>query len=157
MIIQAITPERRKEVNTLLKNKWNCPPIVSRGRALDATTFPGFISLHNNKISGLVTYNIEHNECEIVTLDSFEKNKGIGTALINSVLAVAKENACHRLWLITTNDNINAIRFYQRRGFDLVAIYFNAIEQARKIKPSIPLTGMDDIPIKHELEFEIRL
>ena len=157
MTIQAITKEYRKEVNTILKNEWNCPPVVSRGRALDATTFPGFISLSNNKISGIVTYNIEHNECEIVTLDSFEKNMGIGTALINAVLAVAKEKACHRLWLITTNDNINAIRFYQRRGFDLIAVHVNAIEESRKIKPSIPLIGMDGIPIKHELEFEIRL
>ena len=157
MIIIAITSEYREEVNTILKNEWACPPIVSRGRVLDATSFPGFIFLNNNKISGLVTYNIEFNECEIVTLDSFEENMGIGTALINSVLAAAKEKFCNRIWLITTNDNTKAIRFYQRRGFDLVAIHINAIEQARKIKPSIPLFGIDNIPIKHEVEFEVRL
>ena len=157
MIIKAITPEYREEVNFILKNEWACPPVVSRGRALDATIFPGFISLVNNKINGLVTYNIELNECEIVTLDSLNENMGIGTALIESVLTVAKDLSCSRLWLITTNDNIKAIRFYQRRGFDLIAIHVNAIEQARKIKTSIPLIGIDNIPIKHELEFEIRL
>ena len=157
MVIQTITTEYREEVNTILKKEWNCPPVVSRGRAIDATVLPGFISLIDNEISGFVTYNIENSECEIVTLDSFEKKMGIGTALIDSVLAVAKENFCRRIWLITTNDNTNAIRFYQRKGFDLIAIHFNAIEQSRKIKPSIPFIGIDNIPIKHELEFEMRI
>jgi len=157
MKIQCISAEYRGAVNKILKDEWNCPPSVSRGKAIDTTILPGFISLSDNKISGVITYNIEGHECEIVTLNSLEENKGIGTALINAAVAVAKENGCHRLWLITTNDDIGAIRFYQRKGFDLAAAYINAIEKAREIKPSIPLIGMNNISIKHELEFEIKL
>ncbi len=69
----------------------------------------------------------------------------------------AQKNCCKRIWLITTNDDINAIRFYQKKGFDLKAAHINAIEHSRKLKPTIPLIGMHNIPIKHELEFEILL
>jgi ribosomal protein S18 acetylase RimI-like enzyme len=36
------------------------------------------------------------------------------------------------------NENIKAIRFYQKRGFHISNIYINAMEGARKIKPEIP-------------------
>ncbi|MNV93512.1 hypothetical protein D3C71_1882140 [compost metagenome] len=61
------------------------------------------------------------------------------------------------MWLITSNDNTRAIRFYQKRGLDLKAVHRDAITEARKLKPSIPLIGMDGIPIRHELEFELTL
>lgn len=155
--IQAINREYREAVNKILKDEWGCPPSISRGKAIDTTILPGFISLSENKINGVVTYNIENSECEIVTLNSFEENKGIGTALICMVITAAKEKCCNRIWLITTNDDVGAIRFYQKKGFDLVAAHINAIDASRKLKPSIPLIGMHNIPIKHELEFEMRL
>lgn len=108
-------------------------------------------------IKGVVTYKIENSECEIVTLNSFEENKGVGTVLVHAVLDVAKKCKCKRLWLITTNDDINAIHFYQKKGFDLAAAHINAMGISRQLKPSIPLIGLDHIPIKHELEFEINL
>ena len=62
-----------------------------------------------------------------------------------------------RAWLITTNDNLDAIRFYQRRGFTIATVHAGAIEQSRTIKPSIPLVGSYGIPIRDEIEFEMLL
>jgi hypothetical protein len=59
--------------------------------------------------------------------------------------------------LITTNDNIDAIRFYQRRGMRLVAVHRDAVDDARRAKPSIPMIGEYGIPIHDELEFELQL
>lgn len=157
MNIQAIDAKNRNAVNAILKKEWNCPPSVSRGKAIDTTVLQGFISLSENKISGIITYDIENSECEIVTLNSYEENKGVGTALINAVHSVAKANKCSRIWLVTTNDDINAIRFYQIKGFEWIALHVNAMDISRKIKPSIPLIGMYHIPVKHELEFEMKL
>jgi len=113
--------------------------------------------LTDGEVKGIITYNIENNECEIVSLDSLCENVGIGSALINQVVNEAKINGCRRVWLITTNDNTHAIRYYQKRGFDMVAIHRNAVKESRKIKPQIPMTGFDGIPILHEIEFEMRL
>lgn len=157
MYLQEINNEYRDEVNRILAEEWNCPPSISRGKVIDTTILPGFLYIEDEVIKGVITYNIVNEECEVVTLNSFDENKGIGTALINAVRDNAIKNNCKRLWLITTNDDINAIRFYQKKGFELKAAHINAMEISRKLKPSIPLIGMDNIPIKHELEFEIGL
>jgi ribosomal protein S18 acetylase RimI-like enzyme len=64
-------------------------------------------------------------------------------------------NRCSRVWLVTTNDNTYAIRFYQKQGFNICNIYLNTINKSRELKPEIPLKGFDDIPILHEIEFEL--
>jgi len=156
MNIQPITTEHREKVKEIIQNEWG-NPIFSRGKTTDVTTLPGFISFSSDSINGVITYYISDLECEIITLNSFEENKGIGTLLLHEVVSVAKQYGCHRLWLVTTNDNINAIRFYQKKRFNLVALHVDAIDEARIVKPCIPLIGMDKIPIKHELEFEMRL
>jgi GNAT superfamily N-acetyltransferase len=157
MYIHEISEKYRNTVNQILMKEWHCPPSVSKGNIIDTTNLPGLLCIKDDKIKGVVTYHFENDECEIVTLNSFEENVGIGTTLINGVLDIARNANCKRLWLITTNDDTNAIRFYQKKGFDLKATYINSMEISRKLKPSIPLIGMDNIPIKHELEFEIIL
>lgn len=82
-------------------------------------------------ITGLVTFHMENSGCEIVSLDSKAENQGIGTKLVQLVIEKAKEKHCSRVWLITTNENIRAIRFYQKRGFDMKAIHRNAVEDTR--------------------------
>ncbi len=157
MYLQEINKDYRDAVNQILKDEWHCPPSISKGKVIDTTILPGFLIIEDEVIKGVVTFNIANEECEIVTLNSFEENRGIGTTLIKAVLDAAQKENCKRLWLITTNDDINAIRFYQKKGFDLKAAHINAIELSRKLKPSIPFIGMDNIPIKHEIEFEIIL
>lgn len=157
MQLQEINEHYRDEVNRILREQWHCPPSVSKGKVIDTTTLPGFLYMEEERIKGVATYQVEDLECEIVTLNSFEENRGIGTAMIKRILEVARKSGCRRVWLITTNDDVHAIRFYQRQGFELVAAHINAMEHSRMLKPSIPHIGMDDIPIKHELEFEILL
>jgi N-acetylglutamate synthase-like GNAT family acetyltransferase len=105
----------------------------------------------------LLTYRIEGKAREIVTIDSTSKGEGIGTALIHSVRDVAKGKGCRKLWLVTTNDNLEALGFYQRRGFHLVALYPNALEASRKLKPQISMKAANGIPIRDELELQHEL
>jgi Acetyltransferases len=156
-IVKPVTSECQSEVNALLKREWDCPPCISRGRAIDTRTLPGFVALIDDVLAGVITYNMLDGECEIMTLNSLVENIGIGTALINAVKEAAIEAHCTRLWLITTNDDTEAIRFYQIKGFDLVAVHMNAMALSRKMKPSIPMTGNHGIPIKHEFEFEMNI
>jgi len=70
---------------------------------------------------------------------------------------MAMNAECRRLWLITTNDNLRALGFYQKRGMTLVAVYRNAMEAARRLKPQIPMIGQNGIPLKDEIELEMVL
>ncbi|MFP4974656.1 GNAT family N-acetyltransferase [Paenibacillus sp. CN-4] len=131
--------------------------MVSRGTLHHLGELPGYAALANGRVQGCIFYRIGGERCEIVSLDSRMENAGAGTALIRSVIETAQAAGCRTVWLITSNDNTKAIRFYQKRGFDLTAVHRDAITEARKLKPSIPLTGNDGIPIRHEIEFEYRL
>ncbi|MGL5315052.1 MAG: GNAT family N-acetyltransferase [Peptostreptococcaceae bacterium] len=157
MLIKAISPENRNEANEFIISKWNSTNIAIRGRIFDTSTMDGFILYETNTIIGLVTYRIDEYECEIMTLDSIKENQGYGTILLNKVIEAASYTECTKVKLITTNDNVNAFAFYQKRGFDLVCVYPYTVEYARRLKPSIPMFGDNNIPIKHELEFEIKL
>lgn len=128
---------------------------MAHGTVYRPAGLPGFLAAWDGESAGVVTYHLEGDACEIVTLDSLRPGQGIGTALIEAVRAVAAEAGCRRLWLITTNDNLHALGFYQKRGFRLVAIHAGAVDQARKLKPAIPRLGSDGIPIRDELELEI--
>jgi ribosomal protein S18 acetylase RimI-like enzyme len=92
-----------------------------------------------------------------VTLDAFAERRGVGSALLEDVASLARRRRCRRLWLITTNDNLNALRFYQRRGLRLVAVRPGAVVEARKLKPEIPTMGAEGIPIRDEIELELAL
>ncbi|MBN2240250.1 MAG: GNAT family N-acetyltransferase [Dehalococcoidales bacterium] len=155
--VQAITQKDKEWVSAILKEHWGSNRIVTRGRLFFADENPGFVTVQDSKYTGLITCEFLGDECEITSLNSFIEGKGIGTALITAVKKAAIERGCKRLFLITTNDNTHAIRFYQRYGFTIAAIYPNSLVEARKLKPEIPLTGNDDIPLRDEIEFEIHL
>ena len=157
MEIRAITEKDREWVQSLLHERWGSLRVVSRGRIHQADKLTGFIAHLKEQPKGLITYQIENRDCEIVSLDSLESGRGIGSTLINSIIDLARSENCNRVWLITTNDNTNALRFYQKFGFELVAIHRNAIQESRKLKPEIPEKGNDGIPIRDEIELEIVL
>ena len=83
--------------------------------------------------------------------------QGIGSKLIVQAIEEARARGCKRLFLITTNDNLNALGFYQRRGFEIASIYRGAVNESRKTKPGIPLVGYNNIPLRDEIELEIVL
>ncbi|MEV4512155.1 GNAT family N-acetyltransferase [Dactylosporangium sp. NPDC049525] len=106
---------------------------------------------------GLLTYEIAATGLEIVTIDAVRPHRGIGTALLDAAKAVAADAGCTRLWLITTNDNLDALRFYQRRGLRIRAVHPGAVQRARRRKPQIPEVGGFGIAPHDELELELPL
>lgn len=144
-------------VSQFILEHWGSNKVVSRGEVYYPQDLPGFVALYESEKVGLVTYNIIGSSCEIVTINSIRTSLGVGTALIEAVKNIAVKSGCKRLWLITTNDNLNALRFYQKRGFVLVAVHRNALELSRRLKPEIPVVGDDGIPLRDEIELELML
>ena len=157
MKIGKITEKTREFVSRQIAESWGSVMVVSRGVLHDTRLLNGFVVMENDMLAGYALYNIEGGECELVVLESVVQNHGLGAALISEVKRVATEANCRRVWLITTNDNTHAIRFYQKRGLELAGVRLNVMDEARLLKPQIPPTGDDGIPIKHEFEFEILL
>ena len=141
---------------------WGSDILVTKGKIHRVQDLDGILVYDNGKIIGLGLYKINNpltrikKDCEIVLLETFIQNQGIGTQIIERIKEIAKTKKCRRLWLITSNENINAFRFYQKRGFHISNIYKNAMERSRKIKPEIPKME-NGIAIRDEIEFEIKL
>lgn len=142
-----------------LHRNWRATQISSRGKWFDADSLPGFVAEAGGSRIGLVTHTapVRGGECEVVTLSCSEPGRGAGSLLLRACERVAREGGCSRLFLTTTNDNLHALGFYQRRGWRVVALHRGAMDEARRIKPEIPLVGMNGIPMHDEIELELRL
>lgn len=150
---RSITDTDRDALRAFVSSFWHSERMVARGRLFFPAEQEGFVAEKDGQFIGLITFERSGDTLEITLLDSRQRQQGIGSYLVELALEYAKERQCNRVWLVTTNDNIRAIRFYQKRGFDLVALHRNALEAARLLKPEIPMTGQEGIPIRHELEF----
>ena len=127
-----------------------------RGEVHDVLDLPGFVAEVDGRPAGLLTYRREGRECELAVLVATERHAGVGTALVDTFRAEVAD--CDRVWVVTTNDNLEALRFYQRRGFVLSALRPGAVDDAReRLKPRIGAVGDFGIPLRDELELELRL
>lgn len=156
--VRPLSPADAPWVRELVTQRWGGEAIAVHGELFHPAELPGYVAQRGQSPIGLVTFRFDaERSCEIITLDSVQAGVGVGTALVGAVLRAAEEHACPRVWLVTTNDNLPALRFWQRRGFRLVALHRDAVTRARLRKPSIPTLGHDGIPIRDELELERRL
>jgi ribosomal protein S18 acetylase RimI-like enzyme len=156
--VRALRDDEREWVRTFMRDHWAGETVVVHGVIYEPSTLPGLVAIDDaGERVGLVTYLIEGASCEIVTIDAFVPRSGHGRAMVDAVVAVARDAGCTRLWLITTNDNVRAQAFYRAIGFEVTAIRPGAVDDSRKLKPSIPLVSEDGVPITDEVELERRL
>jgi len=156
--VRPLTTDDQPWVRDVVARDWGSPLVVSPSGLRDVSGLPGFVAISDDARVGLVTYEIDaRHDCEVVTLDSYLPGAGVGTALLNKVRDHAVSAGCVRLWLTTTNDNTAALRFYQRRGWNLVALHRDVLAEWRKLKPDMSLLGIDGIPMRHALELELQI
>lgn len=155
--IRPITDADRTWARQFMIEHWGGEDMVVHGRVFRPHEHEGFAAFDGDDLLGLATYRIEGAECEVLSLDSLRERQGVGAALMNAVIDAAKRAGCRRLFLITTNDNLNALKFYQKRGFQLVAVRPGVVDESRALKPGIPLIGAHGIPLRDEIELEMAL
>ena len=154
-VVRAVDPGDL-DPEVLARSTWG-DVIASRGRLLRTADLAAVVAEVDGQVAGLATWKRDDDEVELVGLESWVVGRGVGTALMGAVRRAAADAGCDRVWLVTTNDNTRALAFYQRRGWELVAVHLGGVDRSRTLKPSIPWLGDDDIPIRHELELELRL
>ena len=133
--------------------------LVARGGELvDARRHPALIAELDGALVGVLTWILRDGELEALTVHADERWHGVGTALLAAARRVAEASGARRLWLVTTNDNLDAIRFYQRRGLRLAEVRPGAVDRSREtLKPELPATGLYGIPLRDELVFELAI
>lgn len=144
-------------IAAIVRQSWGETRVIAHGQEYDAATLPALIAEADGEVVGVLTYAAGDDECEIVSIDALRRHLGIGTALIDAMVELARDRGWQRIVLTTTNDNLDALRFYQRRGFRLHTLRPGAVDDSRRLKPSIPDLGDYDIPIRDELELVLNI
>ncbi|NUR70093.1 MAG: GNAT family N-acetyltransferase [Hamadaea sp.] len=155
--VRPATSADRAAIAEVLTASWGGTIVVAHGTAYDAAELPALVAERDGRVVGLLTYSVAGEDLEVVSLDAAERRTGVGSALLTAVVEVARRTTLTRVWLVTTNDNLDALRFYQRRGLRIVRVSPGAVDAARALKPSIPETGEHGIPLHDELTLELRL
>ncbi|KRW92955.1 acetyltransferase [Alicyclobacillus tengchongensis] len=157
LVKEPISLEDWSWLRALWTREWGGDTMVSKGRVYCLQDAFAFIAIQNGQRVGAATYVQHGNRCELLSINATLEGTGVGGALLRAVEDKAKALGCEAVEMITSNDNLHALRFYQRRGYRINAVYPGAIDEARAKKPSIPLIGYDDIPIHDEIELIKRL
>jgi ribosomal protein S18 acetylase RimI-like enzyme len=144
--------EDRARVDAFLEER-SAVHVARLGELVDARDHPALVAEEQGRLVGVLTYVIDGDRCEVLTLHAAEQRRGIGRALMQKVQRIGGAAGCNALWLITTNDNLDALRFYQQRGFRLAKLHAGAVDESRRtLKPEIPVKGEYGIFIHDELE-----
>jgi N-acetylglutamate synthase-like GNAT family acetyltransferase len=152
--VRAARPGDRAWIDPFLASV-NATQVARRGELMTPTDHPMLIAEMAGEPIGLATYIVNGALCELLTLHAVTPWAGAGSALLAAIADVARATGCRRLWLVTTNDNVDALRFYQRRGFRIVAVHPGAVDDARRtLKPGIPEIGEHGIPLGDEIVME---
>jgi len=155
--IRAVSDGDRPMLAWLVAELWGSEVVAVHGNALRPAELPGFIAERSRRVVGLLTYQAAGDVLEIVTLNALQRRSGIGTMFIDAAVATARRFGCHEIRLTTTNDNVDALRFYQRRGFRLAELRPGAVDRARQHKPEIPRVGDYGIPLRDEIDLTLRV
>ena len=155
--LRRLTQEDLPRLRQFWIEHWGGEEMLTRGNVYRPEQLDGFLVEEGDEWIGLLTFIVKDGECEVTSLDSLREGQGIGSKLIDRAIEEARAQGCKRLFLITTNDNLNALGFYQKRGLEIAAIYRGAVNESRKRKPGIPLVGYNNIPLRDEIELEMSL
>jgi ribosomal protein S18 acetylase RimI-like enzyme len=147
----------RPTIAWLMVELWGSTLQVVHQTVFSPADLPGLIAERAGRLVGLLTYHADGGVLEVVTLNALERRTGVGTILMEAVAADARQQRCHEIRLTTTNDNLDAVRFYQRRGLRMVALRPGAVDRARLEKPEIPRIGDYGIPLRDEIDLARRV
>jgi ribosomal protein S18 acetylase RimI-like enzyme len=155
--LRRLTQNDLPRLRQFWRENWGDEFVVAHGVIYRPEALDGFVAFDGKEWIGGITYHFSGSDCEIISLDSLREGQGLGTLLIEKAIEAARAKGCQRIFLITTNDNLHALGFYQKRGFELAAVHRGAVNESRKIKPGIPLIGENGIPLRDEIELEMKL
>ena len=154
LVVRRVVERDRPSMKEFLAEHWGDSRLVNTYSDHEGSELPGFIVYVDGFIVGLLTYHLRGDSCELVSINSTMSGHGIGSMMLRSLEDEATQEGCTRIWAITTNDNLQALRFYQKRGYALKAIYENSLAELRQKKPSIPIVGQEGILMRSEVEVE---
>jgi GNAT superfamily N-acetyltransferase len=147
----------RRSLDELLRLRWSDGTVSVRGKLVGVTDVEALGAYVEGRLQGVATWIVEEGNLYLATLNNVTDRRGVSSALLDAMIALGREKRFKVLRALISNDNTRALRFYQRRGFRIVAVHIGIVDMMRRLKPAIPEKGFDGIPMRDEIELEMVL
>src|SRR5215831_7846323 len=154
-LVREATDEDRTVVRDLFSRDFGRTRIVAFGELMDLDQMPALVAVMHAEPAGALAYRLLGDALHIVALatDPMWQRSGVGGHLIAEAELLARRLQLKRLVVATTNDNLPALYFYQRRGYVLIHLEPNSIIHHTQQQVS----GFAGIPVRDEVRLEKKL
>ncbi len=142
------------DVSEWIRRSWGDTVVAVHDTIYDVPELPALVVADGRALLGVLAYAIDADEMEIVSCSAAPVGHGTGRRLVEAAVDLGCARGLRRVWCTTTNDNLAALGFWQALGFAMIELRPNAVEAARRLKPSIPTHGYLGLPIRDELDLE---
>lgn len=147
--IRPALPTDRHEIEEICDRAWGETEIDAFGRTFDVLAGENIIAIAEGKLAGLISLALDRGELAIVLLTVYPQyqGSGMGAALVEAAVGVAADKRLPFIKVATSNDDISALYFYQRRGF----VFYDIEAGALVDHHGEVVSGFADIPVRDEL------
>jgi GNAT superfamily N-acetyltransferase len=155
VLTREATEVERAAALELFRRDFGRTSIASFGEVIPLEETSTIVADMQGDISGALAWKPRDNALQIVALatDPMWQRSGVGGQLLAEAELLARRLKLQRLIVATTNDNLPALHFYQRRGYRLTDFVPGSI--LAHTGPEVP--GFAGIPVRDELRLEKRL
>jgi ribosomal protein S18 acetylase RimI-like enzyme len=124
------------------------------GYTPDVEELPAYVAADDGTIVGAVSYRCAGSVLNLVMLNVLPqwRGRGVVTELITAVLQEARARGVERVFVTVTNDDLPGLGLYQRLGFTITGVLVDRLTEKGRVEP-----GFDGIPVRDEIQLELRL
>src|ERR1700738_3104778 len=154
VLVREATDADRRAARELFQQDFGRTQIVAFGEVMDIDQMPALVAVMHIEPSGALAYRLMGNALHIVALatDPMWQRSGVGGHLVAEAELLARRLKLARLIVSTTNDNLPALYFYQRRGYKLTDLVPNSVIEHTHNEQ----LGFAGIPVRDEVRLEKR-
>ena len=150
-------PVDQEYIRQYWEGTWGIP-VVSTRRSYEPEDVQGLVYRDEwGEPQGLITWHIDGDSAELVSVDAYQQGRHIGGRLLIAAETELHKRGVRHLMIVTTNDNLRAIGFYVRHGYRITKLDLDGVERVRELKPDVPRTGHDGLPLRDMLELSKEL
>jgi GNAT superfamily N-acetyltransferase len=155
VFVHEATDRDRAVVRDLFQRDFGRTQIVAFGDVMNVDEMPALVALTYEDVSGALAYRLRGDGLHIVALatDALWQRSGVGGHLVAEAELLARRLSLARVIVTTTNDNVQALYFYQRRGYRITAVVPGSVIAQTKQERD----GFGGIPVRDEVQLEKRL
>jgi ribosomal protein S18 acetylase RimI-like enzyme len=156
VLVRQAEPADRADTLALFRRDFGRAAVLAFGELMSLEECPAIVAEMRGDLAGALAYRMLPDALHVVALatDPLWQRSGVATHLAGEAEVLARRHGVGRLVFATTNDNLPALYFYQRRGWLITEVVPGAMiphvrEHAR--------AGFAGIPVRDEIRLEKRL